>query len=224
MIQLHHGDCLEVMKQIPDKSVDLVLTDPPYGMEFQSNFRKDKHDKIENDNNLDWLPTWLDLVVQKTKENAHIYFFCSFHHLSTFMAAANETIGIKNLLVWEKNNTSMGDLFGDYAPKYELIIFSNGNGERKLNGSRDPNILNFNRTQNENHPTEKPVEMMEYLIRKSTNENDLVLDCFMGSGSTGIAAKRTKRQFIGIEKNEIYFNTAKRRIENGESCYQMELI
>lgn len=221
-IELYQGDCLKVLPTLKEKSIDLVLTDPPYGMSFQSNHRKEKHRKIENDNNLDWVDFWLKELKRICKQDAHIYFFCSFHNLDVFMKKAKESIGIKNLLVWEKNNTSMGDLFGDYAPKYELIVFQNLG--KNLNDGRHPNILNFNRTNNENHPTEKPTDLMQFLIKKSTNENDTVIDMFMGSGSTGVAAKKLGRNFIGIEMDKNYFEIAKDRIEKTNFGYQMDLL
>jgi site-specific DNA-methyltransferase (adenine-specific) len=106
----------------------------------------------------------------------------------------------------------MGDLYGDYAPKYEMVIFIS-NGERKLNGRRDSNIIRAKRTGNNNHPTEKPINLMEYLINKSTEKGDLVLDTFAGGGSTLIAAKRLERNFIGIELDSDYCRIINDRLE-----------
>ncbi len=106
----------------------------------------------------------------------------------------------------------MGDLKGDFAPKFEMIIFIH-KGRRLINGSRDSNILKFNRTGNKLHPTQKPVDLLEYLISKFSDNEQLILDPFMGSGSTGVAAKNLNRNFIGIELDEGYFNIAKERIE-----------
>jgi site-specific DNA-methyltransferase (adenine-specific) len=118
---------------------------------------------------------------------------------------------LKNILIWVKNNTSMGDLYGSYAPKYEMILFG-VKGKRKLIDGRDPDILTFKRTNNVFHPTQKPVDLLEYFIKKSSVKNDIILDPFMGSGSTGVACANTKRCFIGIEKDEQYFLTAKDRL------------
>lgn len=111
-------------------------------------------------------------------------------------------------MIWEKNNTGMGDLEGDYAPKYEMILFCS-NGSKKLNGGRDANILKAKRTGNENHPTEKPVNLISYLIEKSSNENDIVLATFTGSFSTAQACKQKKRNFICFEIEEEYCRTQK---------------
>lgn len=122
------GDCLEIMKQMPDKCVDLVLTDPPYGMSFQSGHRYVQYDKIANDDSLDWLPDFVKELKRVTKDNVHAYFFCSFHNVDIFKQAIQEHFNVKNILVWVKNNTGMGDLFGDYAPQYEFCIFANSGG------------------------------------------------------------------------------------------------
>tara|TARA_R110000796_G_C14388532_1_gene416139 strand:+ start:44 stop:712 length:669 start_codon:yes stop_codon:yes gene_type:complete len=211
-MKLHHGDCLEIMQTLPDKSIDLILTDPPYGMEFKSSHRKIKYDKIKNDDNLDWLEDFSKLCFQKSKNNTAHYVFCSFHNIDKFKQAFQKYFTIKNILVWEKNNTSMGDLQADFAPKVEFIIFLQ-KGRRLINGRRDSNIFKFSRTDNKFHPTEKPVLLMEYLIEKFSNENDTVLDPFMGSGTTGLACKNTDREFIGIELDKDYFDIAKKRIE-----------
>lgn len=105
----------------------------------------------------------------------------------------------------------MGDLYGDYAPKSEFIIYAR-KGKRKLNGRRDSNILYFNRTNNKLHPTEKPLDLCEFLINKSSNENNLILDSFIGSGTTALACKNLNRNFIGFENNEEYFKIAQKRL------------
>lgn len=210
-MQLIHGDCLEKMRDIPDGSVDMVLTDPPYGMSFQSNHRINKHDKIANDNSLIWLDEFAAEIHRVMKDNTAGYVFCSFHHVDKFKQALEKNFKIKNILVWEKNNTSMGDLKADFAPKYEMIIFIQ-KGRRLINGRRDPNIMRFNRTGNKLHPTQKPVDLIEYLIEKFSDKDDTVLDPFMGSGSTGVACVNTSRDFIGIELDQGYFEIAKKRI------------
>lgn len=213
MIDLHHGDCLEVMKSIPDNSIDLVLTDPPYGMSFQSNHRENKHKKIANDDNLDWLPNLIVELYRVCKHNTAHYMFCSYHKIDIFKQEIEKYFTLKNILVWEKNNTSMGDLKADFAPKIEFVLFFQ-KGRREINGTRDANIFKSRRTGNELHPTQKPVDICEYLISKFSNEKDTILDPFMGSGTTGVACKNINRNFIGIELNDEYYNISKERIEN----------
>ena len=211
-IDLLHGDCLELMKDIPDGSIDMILTDPPYGMDFQSGHRKTKYEKIKGDSNLDWLDDFVNEIYRVSKPNTAHYVFCSFHHIDKFKQAIEKKFKVKNILTWVKNNTSMGDLKGDFAPKTEFIIFFH-KGRRLINGKRDPNVLEFKRTQNKLHPTQKPVDMTEYLIKKFSDEGDLILDPFMGSGTTGVACINTNRNFIGMELDGNYFEVAKGRIE-----------
>lgn len=210
--EIHNGDCFELSKEIESNSIDLLLTDVPYGMSFQSNFRKQKYKEIANDNNLDWLPSWAEEMNRVCKDDSHAYIFCSWHCVDVFKSVLSDYFNIKNILIWEKNNTGMGDLYGDYAPKYEMIIFCS-NGNKKLNNGRDANIIRAKRTGNNNHPTEKPINLMEYLINKSTQKDDLVLDTFAGGGSTLIAAKRLDRNFIGIEIDKDYCIKIKDRLD-----------
>jgi len=216
MIKLIQGDCLEVMKEIPDKSVDLVLTDPPYGMSFKSNYREEKYKEIINDSDLSWLDYFVNEIYRVTKENTAHYVFCSFHNIDLFKQALEKKFTIKNLLVWEKNNTGMGDLTADFASKTEFIWFIQ-KGRREIIGSRDPNIFTARKTGNNFHPTEKPIDLMEYLLSKFSNSEDTILDPFMGAGSTGIACKLSKRKFIGIELDQDYFKIAQDRINNTQS-------
>lgn len=208
---LLHGDALTLMGGLPAGSIDMVLTDPPYGISFQSNYRTKKHKKIAGDDSTGWLDGWAAEFSRVAADNTAHYVFCSHHNVEFFKAALGRFFKIKNILIWEKNNTGMGDLTGDYAPLYEMIIFMH-KGRRLMNGKRDANILKYNRTRNTQHPTQKPVDLLEYLICKFSDEGSVVLDPFMGSGSTGVACARTGRKFIGIERDDEYFKTAVRRI------------
>jgi len=221
-INLMNGNSLELMKDIPDSSIDLIVSDPPYGMNFQSNYREEKYDAIENDQNLDWLEGFVEEAYRVLKENTAIYCFCSWHNVDIFKATIQKMFTIKNILVWEKNNTSMGDLQGSYAPKHEFVIFAH-KGRRILNGFRYADIIKAKRTGNEYHPTEKPVDLLALFIKASSDVGEIVLDPFMGSGSTGVACIKTGRKFIGIELNQNYFSTAVKRI-NGDVQLELDLI
>lgn len=173
--KITHGDCLEVMKELPANCIGIVVTDPPYGMNFQSNYRQVLHETIQNDNNLDWLPEWCKELARIIKKDAHLYIFCSWHKVEIFKTELEKHIPVKNILIWCKNNTGMGDLAGDYAPQYEMCIFCNPGG-RPLNGKRDSVLLRFARTNNGLHPTQKPNDLIRYLIQKSAQQ---------GGGNTG---------------------------------------
>jgi len=96
------GDCLEIMNGIPDKSIDMILTDPPYGMDFQSNYRKELHNKIIGDSNLDWIGEFVEQSYRVSKDNTAHYIFCSFHNIDIFKQAFQKRFKIKNILVWKK--------------------------------------------------------------------------------------------------------------------------
>ena len=213
--KLYKGDCLEVMDKLIKQNVkvDAIITDPPYGMDYRSNYRKEKYEKISNDNDLSFLDDFFQKCDKLLKDDTHIYCFCSWHHIDKFKIAFEKYFTLKNVIVWEKNNTSMGDLKGSYAPKHEFILFGH-KGRRLRNGKRLPDVLQANRTGNKLHPTQKPVSLLQIFIEQSSNKNEIILDPFMGSGSTGVAALNTNRKFIGIELDEKYFNIAKDRIEN----------
>lgn len=202
------------MKNIPDKSIDLVLTDPPYGMNYKRHIPNPRYESILNDNNLNWLPDVLDEYKRILKDNSNIYIYCSWHNVDIFKQEIQKRFHLKNILIWNKGGNGMGDLRTDYGGIYEMIIFAvNKSGNQKpLNGKRDTNILNFKRTGNKLHPTEKPVEMFEYLINKSSNENDTILDTFAGSGTTGVACKNTGRNYILMEKEPEYIEIIKKRL------------
>lgn len=212
-IKLFNDDCFNTLKLINDKSIDLVLTDPPYGMSFQSNNRKEKYEKIKNDDNLDWLPSLVKEFKRVCKEDSHLYIWCSWHKIDVFKQEFEKLFKIKNIIVWAKNGGGMGDLKGGYGGRHELCLFIN-NG-KDLNGSRDTDVIDkAYRTGNEFHPTQKPVNLMEYLIEKSSNKGDLILDCFSGSGSTAIACYNSDRRFIGSELDLKHYQNSLIRIKN----------
>lgn len=212
MIDLRNIDCMKLLAEIPSKSIDLVLTDPPYGMDFQSNSRTIKHKKIEGDINLDWLPEWVTEIRRVVKDDSHLYIWCSWHKVDVFKIELEKHFKIKNLIVWAKNGGGMGDLKGGYGGCHELLFFIN-NG-KDLNGRRDTDVIDkAYRTGNEYHPTQKPENLMAWLIEKSTKEGDLVLDCFSGSGSTAMACHTTKRKFIGSELDTEFYDISMKRIE-----------
>ena len=218
------GDCLERMKEIEDGSVDMILTDPPYGMKYKRHIKKPRYDEIINDNNLNWMPSAFDEFKRVLKRNANIYIFCSWHNVDIFKNELQKRFHVKNMLIWNKGGCGMGDLRTDYGGVYEILFFcvNNSGNQRNLNGKRDSNILNFKRSGNKLHPTEKPVALMEYITNKSTDEGCVILDPFMGSGTTGVACKNLNRSFIGIEMDDKYFEIAKERIN--KETRQQELF
>lgn len=231
MIDLRCGDCMELIKDIPDKSIDMILTDPPYL--FVKGGQKSKiwnagrtwsnesyTTKEMSDFGEKQINKFLNTVYPKMKK-MNMYIFCSRLQLQYYFKWAYEHKKIKyDLLVWnkEKINVKMSKVFGNdieyiirlYESKVNLNKIFDGN---KLNSHLYKKIRSCKQPRGE-HETMKPVEVLKEFIILSTKEGDTVLDCFMGSGSTGVACKNLKRNFIGFELNKEYFETAKKRIDS----------
>lgn len=217
---LINGDCITEMDKLIKKGqkVDLIITDPPYLMNYKTNGRKNKNHKftttIQNDNNPSIITATVPRCYQLLKEGGAIYMFCNDLKIDFFKQTIEKYFKIKNILVWEKNNRTMGDLKGQYAKSAEFIIFA-VKGRHILNGKRDTDVLHFKRVSPSQlvHQNQKPLKLIQYLIMKSSNRGDTVLDCFMGSGTTCLASKKLCRNYIGIELDPTYYNIAKKRVE-----------
>ena len=219
-VLLMQGDCLELLKDIPDGSVDMVLTDPPYGIDYQSQWKKNKSEwmpKIKNDKRpfIDFIP----LIKRVLTPTGCVMVFTRWDVQQKFIDEMNGNgLKVKNVLIWDKEIHGMGDLKHSFASRYESIIFSSEKGFL-FNGKRPQDIIKFRRVlPNElKHPNEKPVGLLEWLVSKCTRQNETVFDPFMGSGSTGAACVNTGRNFIGMELDPGYFEVAKRRIEEAQA-------
>ena len=196
---------------MPRGGVDLVVTDPPYGISLtpQRENGKFKNTKVLNDDNLDWLDEWVNEIYRVSKNIVCI--FCGWQKVDVFKQALEKKFICKNILVWNKDWFGMGN---NYRPNYELCILC-CKTNLKTKSNNKSNILTYRRLSPTKmlHSCEKPVALLEDLIYELSNEGDIVLDCFMGSGSTGEAAKNLNRNFIGIELDEKYFNIAKERLK-----------
>jgi site-specific DNA-methyltransferase (adenine-specific) len=230
MINLMLGDCLERMKEIPDGSVDMVLADPPYGttackwdsvISFEPMWAELK--RIIKPNGAIVItasqPFTTALIYSNMKEfkyswvwkknratgvlNAKRRPLSEVEDIAVFNA---KTYNPQNLIEINKPSRNSNRDYDNYgAGTCKKYIQSHTNYPRQ--------VLEFKAVQRTVHPTQKPVALMEYLIKTYTNEGETVLDFTMGSGTTGVACINTGRRFIGIEKDENYFNIAKERIE-----------
>ena len=214
--KLIHGDCLEIMNKIEDKSVSLILTDPPYGMNYRSNRRvaTEKFEKIKNDIDIsNLIPEYLKQCYRILKDDTAIYVFCSWHNIDFFKQEFEKYFKLKNIIVWNKNNHGTGDLKGSYAPKHEFILFGH-KGRTLLNEKRISDVIDCGKIPSKKltHPTEKPQEILETFIKQSSKIGDIVFDGFMGTGSCGIACNNLDRIFWGCELDEQYFEMAINRV------------
>ncbi len=210
-----YGDNKDVLASMPDETVDLILTDPPYNINYKSNRRvvNAKFQHLANDNQGDWIPRFAHEAFRVLKNDRHLYCFCRHDTYPEFITAFKEAgFKIKRTLIWVKNNHGSGDLRGDYAPQDEWIIFLH-KGRRVLNGKRESNVLHFPKlsTKKLTHSTEKPVKLLKKLISKSTQPGELVLDPFAGSGSTMQAARELGRTYCMMELSPNYYYTTEER-------------
>ena len=247
-IKLYQGDCLEIMKDIPSKSVDMILCDLPYGttackwdniIPFEPLW--EQYNRIIKDNgaivlfgsepfssklrlsNLkmykyDWIwdkkiPSGMSYArFQPMRQTENISVFCK-----------SKTIYNPQLTKREKPIKKGGN---KYSPTAPIEACKQGKSFNKTYEYKQPiNLLRYDKVRrNSLHRTQKPVDLLEYLIKTYTNENETVLDNCMGSGSTGVACVNTNRNFIGIELDEKYFNIAKERIENESKIKQLKIF
>lgn len=211
MINLIHGDCLEKMKDIPDGSVDMILSDIPYGEVNQKSSGLRKLDREDADYcNFD-----LEEMVSECIRicSGSFYIFCGIGQISDIDKSFRNRKMTTRLCQWEKTNPSPMNGNRLWLSGSEFCVFSR-KSNATFNRHCEKPIWKFSVGRSKIHPTEKPVELMKYIIESSSNEGDTVLDFTMGSGTTGVAAKQLNRNFIGIELNEKYFNIAQERIEN----------
>lgn len=219
--KLYQGDCLEVMKNIEDGSVDLVVTDPPYeiattgaGMYKQADKQYVKELNGMKDGFSEEVLDELCRVMKKI----NIYFFCSQKQIIPLLDYFVKKKKCNwNILSWHKTNP-IPACGNKYLTDTEFILFFREKGV-KVYGSFDTKrtwyatSLNQSDKKKYGHPTVKPLSILENLVMNSSQEGEVVLDCFMGSGSTGVACLNTNRNFIGIELDEGYFEIAQNRIE-----------
>lgn len=217
-ITIYHGDCREVLPTLVHESVDLIVTDPPYGMRWQSNARTLAFDAIANDDSVDAALGGLALALPTLKNNRHAYVFGRYDFAGLPVTDPVE-------LIWDKGIQSGGDISLPWGKEHEYIQFlirnwSQNNlarGDGRLSARlRKGSVLRVNRlnaTAIVKHPTEKPVRLLRELIESSSCLDEMVLDIFMGSGSTIEAAVLEGRRAIGIEIEERYCELAAKRLQ-----------
>ncbi len=210
-IKLYNADCLEILKTLPDKSVDLVLTDIPYGgVNRESNglrnLDKGKADICDFE-----LRDMMVEFIRITKGSGYI--FCGWEQISELIGILRENKLSNRLCVWKKTNPSPMNGQSIWLSGAEYCVYWK-NKNATFNEHCKNVVWEFPSGRSKIHPTEKPLKLFEYLMKTSSKENDTILDPFMGSGTTGVACKNLGREFIGIELYEKYFKIAEERINN----------
>ena len=212
---IKNGDSLEILEKLEDKSIDIVLTDPPYGISYISNRSMfdnavTKRGLLNDEKNkaLDLLDKTCEILQRKTAENSHLYFFCSWNVFSSFESIINKYFTIKTPIIWDKGNKGAGDLENDWGNQTEIIIYCSKG--KKIINKRRGNILNVSRLHSSKmvHPTQKPIELIKEILKVSMTEGDFIVDPFMGSGSTIKAANELGLKSLGIELDKEMFYIA----------------
>ena len=232
MNELYNGDCLEVMQKLIDDGVkvDMILTDPPYIINYKTSLRNDKSHRfcktIVNDDDIKLIERFVLLSYKILKDNTAMYMFCSSKKQDVFKnILTNSGFIIKNIIIWVKNNWTAGDLKSSFGNQYEVIFLVN-KGDSKIIGKRLSDVWAFDRVSGKAliHQNQKPLLLLAQCIKHHSKENNLILDPFMGSGSTCVACIKTNRRFIGIELDKEYFDIASRRIEDAKKELENKLF
>lgn len=235
MNKIFNDDCINVLPTIDTETVNLIITDCPYklvgggvtiskkdnecsGILGRRCVKKDELDaspnvrsgKLFTQNEITF-STWLPELFRVLKNNTHCYIMINSRNLRELQTEA-EKVGFKfqNLLIWDKGNVTPNKY---YMQGFECILMLRKGGARSINNMGSSNILRIpNIIGKKLHPTEKPIELINIMVENSSNENDVVLDPFMGCGSTILSCIDKKRKYIGIELDKTYFDIAQERI------------
>ena len=226
--KIHLGDSYNLIKEIPDKSVDLIVTDPPYLIENTNGGKcNDLGKSIQKMNTqlAEGILTesvkeeMLDEMVRVMK-NINCYIWCNHKQIPMYLDYFIKKHDCKfDILIWNKTNAT--PLFNNkYLTDKEYCLYFRKGGYCNPKNYQDGKTvfylpINIKDKKKWNHPTIKPLSIIRTLIRNSSKENDLVLDCFLGSGTTAVASKIEDRNYIGIEMNNEFYNTAIKRLSGG---------
>lgn len=211
---LYLGDCLEILPTLG--KVDACITDPPYGISYIYARRKcGPTEMLAND---DVAPLEaVQLMAERLADSGAMYLATRFDVAAMWNDALRESgLTLKTPIFWDKGNHTSGDLSGDFGAQVEVFIFAH-KGRHLLRGRRLANLWRFPREAAGDHPTPKPVPLMQQMVACSTDEGHTVLDPFAGSGTTGVACMNLGRKFIGIEIERKYFDIACERIQAAQN-------
>ena len=226
------ADSREIIKRIPDNSVDFILTDPPYnlGQHSTGNIPLPGRTAMNNDvaewDMIDFNPEeWADEFIRILKPTGNLFIFTSYNQLGRWYNCLDHKFDTSNFMIWHKTNPAPKIFKAGFLNSCEMI-FTCWNKKHTWNFISQAQMHNFiessicmkpERLSNPKHPAQKPVAILKKMIEIASNENDIVFDPFMGVGSTGVSALELNRRFIGVELDETYFEAAKKRIETALS-------
>lgn len=222
------ADSRDIIKRIPDNSIDLILTDPPYnlGQHSTGNIPLPGRSALNNDvaewDMIDFNPEdWADEFIRILKPTGNLFIFTSYNQIGRWYNCLDHKFDTSNFMIWHKTNPAPKIYKAGFLNSCEMI-FTCWNKKHTWNFISQAEMHNFiespicmrpERLSSPKHPTQKPVSILKKMIEIASNENDIIFDPFMGVGSTGVAALELNRRFIGIELNNDYFLAAKKRID-----------
>lgn len=226
---IEKGDSKKLIKKIPDKSVDLILIDPPYNLagystgNIEFSWRKTiNNDLAKWDTKTFIVEDWVDEFQRILSDKGNIFAFCSYNLVGDWHRTFDPLFDTFQYVVWHKTNPVPKFRRAGFLNSCELIVCMWNKGHT-WNFTKQSEMHNFietpicmgnERLKNPNHPTQKPLKVLNKIINWATNEGDTVLDCFMGVGSTGASALINKRKFIGFELETAYFKAAEKRLKD----------
>ena len=234
-IELYNADCFDVMPMIADKSIDMILTDPPYlhikggnkgwvGKRYLYKNKERFNDSFINTNMSDFSKVEINkfLDVAKTKLiKMNCIIFCSELQLQYYFNWIEKNKYKYNLIIWDKGNRVILNR-NRYMSNIEYIIriYESKSTFNSIQNNQYYSKTKLNKLDNnKQHITQKPISLINEFIQLHSNQNDIILDCFMGSGTTGVACQNTNRKFIGIEKETNYFDIAVKRIKDNNNLF-----
>ena len=222
------GNSKDLLKELPSQSVDLLFTDPPYNIGKYSTGdihlpnRSAINNHIAGWDEAEFSPKdWIDDFLRVMKETGNLFIFTSYNQIGKWHECLDHIFDTTQFMVWHKTNPVPKIFKAGFLNSCELIICCWNKGhtwnflsQKEMHNFIESSIcMSPERTKEPKHPAQKPVSILEKIIRISTNENDIILDLFMGGGSTGVAALRLHRRFIGFEINEEYYQAACHRLK-----------
>ena len=218
---LHSVDCLSHFSLVANHSVDLIITDPPYGQDYSTGRQKNTvrgTTRIANDTGQLDIGRLMKEFDRVTKRASHCYIFTSWKTVDQWKKEFERYFVLKNILIWSKDNHTAGDLSWSYAQSYEMVLFGM-KGRKRLIGRRDRDSVYYPKIKSphQQHLLQKPEDLVGYLIEKSSRPGEVVLDPFAGSGTVGACCVRLGRSSIQFEIDKRYRPIILKRLHQSAS-------
>ena len=225
MINLLKGDCLELLETLEKESIDALITDPPYNIARKNNFKSMGRAGIDFG---DWdkgfdLTSWIAVAVSRVKKGGNVVIFTDWKSITPIVEELEKNeCDVKDMIRIEKSNPIPRNRDRRFITDYEVAVYGVKRGGKwtfnRLDEKYEKPLIKTSVTPksqkvDNGHPTQKSLYAMEWLIERLTNEGDVVLDPFMGSGTTGVACQKLNRDFIGCELSDEYFKMAQKRLQ-----------